>query len=184
MNRLVRSAGFVTVVIDHDLKTVQMIRKFGYRGFFGDPTRPDLLSAAGLDDASILVAAIDDPASCVKLVTYARKARPDLHIIARARDRVHVYQLYQAGANDIVRELYDSSLRAGRYALENLGLTEFEASEAQQTFFHHDRAAVRALAELWDPAIPLSENAAYVARVKELNNDLETVLAARAKEGD
>ena len=184
VNRLVRSAGFETVVIDHDLKTVQMIRKFGYRGFFGDPTRPDLLSAAGLDDASILVAAIDDPASCVKLVTYARKARPDLHIIARARDRVHVYQLYQAGANDIVRELYDSSLRAGRYALENLGLTEFEASEAQQTFFHHDRAAVRALAELWDPAIPLSENAAYVARAKELNNDLETVLAARAKEGD
>ncbi|MEN9012272.1 MAG: cation:proton antiporter, partial [Yoonia sp.] len=167
VNRLVRSAGFETVVIDHDLKTVQMIRKFGYRGFFGDPTRPDLLSAAGLDDASILVAAIDDPASCVKLVTYARKARPDLHIIARARDRVHVYQLYQAGANDIVRELYDSSLRAGRYALENLGLTEFEASEAQQTFFHHDRAAVRALAELWDPAIPLSENAAYVARAKE-----------------
>lgn len=184
VNRLVRSAGFETVVIDHDLKTVQMIRKFGYRGFFGDPTRPDLLSAAGLDDASILVAAIDDPASCVKLVTYARKARPDLHIIARARDRVHVYQLYQAGANDIVRELYDSSLRAGRYALENLGLTEFEASEAQQTFFHHDRAAVRALAELWDPAIPLSENAAYVARAKELNNDLETILAARAKEGD
>ncbi len=184
VNRLVRSAGFETVVIDHDLKTVQMIRKFGYRGFFGDPTRPDLLSAAGLDDARVLVAAIDDPASCVKLVTYARKARPDLHIIARARDRVHVYQLYQAGANDIVRELYDSSLRAGRYALENLGLTDFEAAEVEQTFFHHDRAAVRALAELWDPEIPLSENAAYVARAKELNNDLETVLAARAKESD
>lgn len=184
VNRLVQSAGFDTVVIDHDLQTVQMIRKFGFRGFFGDPTRPDLLNAAGLADATVLVAAIDDPAACVKLVAYARKARPDLHIVARARDRVHAYELFNAGANDIVRELFDSSLRAGRYALENLGLTEFEAAEAQQTFFHHDRAGVRELAALWQPGVALSDNKAYVTRAKELNNELETALATRAQLGD
>ena len=184
VNRLVQSAGFDTVVIDHDLQTVQMIRKFGFRGFFGDPTRPDLLNAAGLADATVLVAAIDDPAACVKLVAYARKARPDLHIVARARDRVHAYELFNAGANDIVRELFDSSLRAGRYALENLGLTEFEAAEAQQTFFHHDRAGVRELAALWQPGVALGDNKAYVTRAKELNNELETALATRAQLGD
>jgi len=184
VNRLVQSAGFDTVVIDHDLQTVQMIRKFGFRGFFGDPTRPDLLNAAGLADATVLVAAIDDPAACVKLVAYARKARPDLHIVARARDRVHAYELFNAGANDIVRELFDSSLRAGRYALENLGLTEFEAAEAQQTFFHHDRAGVRELAALWQPGLALGDNKAYVTRAKELNNELETALATRAQLGD
>jgi len=179
VNRLVQSAGFSTVVIDNDLTTVQMMRKFGFRGFFGDPTRPDLLSAAGLDEAKVLVAAIDDPKSTVKLVAYARKARPDLHIIARARDRVHVYELYAAGADDIVRELFDGSLRAGRYALENLGLSDFEAAEAEQTFFHHDRAAVRELAELWKPGVSLADNPAYVARARELNNDLETALGSR-----
>tara|TARA_R110002051_G_scaffold50724_3_gene97904 strand:- start:16744 stop:18618 length:1875 start_codon:yes stop_codon:yes gene_type:complete len=179
VNRLLQSAGFSTVVIDNDLPTVQMMRKFGYRGFFGDPTRPDLLAAAGLDDAHILVVAINDKASAVKLVAYARKARPDLHIIARAHDRVHVYELYAAGADDIVRELFDSSLRAGRYALENLGLTEFEAAEAETMFFEHDRAAIRELAELWQPGVPLAENAAYVAQAKKLNNDLETALATR-----
>jgi CPA2 family monovalent cation:H+ antiporter-2 len=148
VNRLVQSAGFSTVAIDNDLRTVQMMRKLGFRGFFGDPTRPDLLNAAGLDEARILVNAIDDRASAVKLVTFVRKARPDIHIIARARDRVHVYELYAAGAKDIIRETFDGSLRAGSYALENLGLSEFEAAEAKQMFYDHDRATVRELAEL------------------------------------
>ena len=179
VNRLVESAGFSTVVIDSDLATVQMMRKFGFRGFFGDPTRPDLLKAAGLEDAKVLVVAIDNKDAAIQLVAYARKQRPDIHIIARARDRVHVYELYDAGANDIVREMFDSSLRAGRYALEKLGLTEFEAAEAQETFYHHDRAALRELADLWQPGVPVQDNPEFVARAKQLNNDLETALASR-----
>ncbi len=184
VNRLVQSAGFSTVVIDSNLTTVQTMRKFGFRGFFGDPTRPDLLNAAGLEDAKVLVVAIDNKESAVKLVAYARKARPDLHIIARARDRVHVYELYDAGANDIVREMFDSSLRAGRYALENLGLSEFEAAEAEETFYHHDRTALRELAALWKPGVPVAEVPEYVKRSKELNTDLETALAARQQADD
>ena len=76
------------MVIDNDLAAVQMMRKFRFRGFFGDPTRPDLLNIAGLDDARIPIIAIDDRAATIKLVAYARKTHPDLHIIARARDRV------------------------------------------------------------------------------------------------
>ncbi|MEO1640741.1 MAG: monovalent cation:proton antiporter-2 (CPA2) family protein [Pseudomonadota bacterium] len=179
VNRLVQSAGFETVVIDNDLATVQMMRTFGFRGFFGDPTRPDVLKAAGLDEARVLVVAVDSKKDAVKLVHYARKHRPDLHIIARARDRVHVYELYEAGANDIVREMFDSSLRAGRYALENLGLSEFEAAEIEHTFYQHDRKTLRELAELWEPGKAVSDIPAYVARAKELNNELETAFATR-----
>jgi len=101
VNRLVQSAGFDTVVIDSDLQTVQTMRKFGFRGFFGDPSRPDILAAAGIENAKVLVVALDDKAKANQLVAYARKAKPDIHIIARARDRVHVYELYDAGADDI-----------------------------------------------------------------------------------
>ncbi|SFS14781.1 monovalent cation:proton antiporter-2 (CPA2) family protein [Yoonia litorea] len=184
VNRLVRSAGFDTVVVDNSLATVQMMRKFGFRGFFGDPTRPDLLKAAGLEDARVLVVAIDDKSNAVKLVRYARKARPDLHIIARARDRVHVHELYDAGADDIVREMFDSSLRAGRYVLENLGLTEFEAAEAEQAFYQHDRTALRELAELWKPGVPVSDLPDYVARARELNSSLEMELSARQQNAE
>ena len=92
---------------------------------------------------------------------------------------MHVYELYAAGANDIVREMFDSSLRAGRYALENLGLSEFEAAEAEQTFYQHDRKAMRELASLWKPGIPVADLPDYVERSRALNNDLETALATR-----
>ena len=181
VNRMVRSAGFSTVVLDHDLETIETMRRFGVRGFFGDPSRPDILHAAGLASAQVLVVALDDRASALTLVAYARKERPDLHIVARAYDRVHVYELYQAGANDIVREMFDSSLRAGRYVLENMGLTEFEAAEAQTTFYHADRAAVRELAEMWKPGVKVEDNPEYIARAKALNKDLETALVGQVK---
>jgi len=177
VNRLVQSSGFSTVVLDHSLETVQLMRTFGFKGFFGDPTRPDILNAAGLAEAEVLVVALDSKASAIKLVKYARKHHPDLHIVARARDRVHVYELYAAGADDIVRELFDSSLRAGRYVLENLGLSEFEAAEAEMEFYRHDRKILRDLAEVWDPDTPISQNKDYIKRARAANRDLEAALA-------
>ncbi len=176
VNRLVQSSGYKTVVIDHDMQTIELMRRFGFRGFFGDPTRPELLHAAGIKDAKVLVAALDDPKATTKLVRFARRTREDLFIVARAHDRTHVYELYQAGANKIVREMFDSSLRAGRYVLEEIGMTEYEAAIAQETFYHHDRETVAELAALWDPTVPSSENEAYVKRARELEKELETAL--------
>lgn len=182
VNRMVTMSGFRTTVLDHDLNVIQLLRKFGFRGYVGDPTRPELLRAAGLDKARVLVVCLDDRASAVRLVDYARRQRPDLHIIARARDREHVFELFRAGANDIIREYFDSSLRAARYVLENMGLSEYEASELQKTFFRLDRAAVRDLAEVWIAGLPVEQNPAYVARTKELNRELEAALLDRFSE--
>jgi CPA2 family monovalent cation:H+ antiporter-2 len=179
VNRLVQSAGFNTTVLDHDIRTIELIRAFGTKAFFGDPTRPEILHAAGLNDAKVLVVALDDPNAAVKLVQYAREHRPDIHIIARASDRMQVFRLYRAGADDIVRELFDSSLRAGRYVLEHLGLTDFEAHEAEAMYYQLDREALAELAELWDPNIPIQSNKAYMKRARELNKELETALLAQ-----
>ena len=176
VNRLLRMSGLTTVVLDADAGTIETMRRFGVKGFFGDPSRPELLHAAGLMEASVLVVAVDSRDNATKIVKLARTARPDLHIVARARDRVHVYELYQAGANDIVRETFDSSIRAGRYVLENMGFTDYEAAKLSQTYFHVDRGAMRDLASLWVPGQPVHLNAAYVARAKQLDADLETAL--------
>ncbi len=183
VNRLVQSAGFRTTVLDHNLETIQTMRRFGFKGFFGDPTRPELLHAAGLRTAKVLVVALDDADAAVRLTAYARRERPDLHIIARAFDRVQVYRLHRAGANDIVREMFDSSLRAGRYVLENMGLTEYEAHELERAFFKLDRAALRELAELWKPDVPVEQNEAYTKRSRELNKELEAALVTLLDEG-
>jgi monovalent cation:H+ antiporter-2, CPA2 family len=176
VNRLVRMSGMSTVVLDSDMATIETMRRFGVKGFFGDPARPELLEAAGLAEAEVLVVAVDSAESATRIVAYARKQRPDLHIVARARDRVHVYELYQAGANDIVRETFDSSIRAGRYVLENMGFTEYEAAKVSQAYFRVDRAAMRDLASLWEPGKPVHLNEAYVERAKQLDRDLETAL--------
>ena len=176
VNRLVRMSGLSTVVLDSDMATIETMRRFGVKGFFGDPANPALLEAAGLAEAAILVVAVDDRDNANLIVRYARGQRPDLHIVARARDRVHVYELYQAGANDIVRETFDSSIRAGRYVLENMGFTEYEAAKLSQTYFKVDRAAMRDLASLWVPGQPVHMNDAYIERAKQLDRDLETAL--------
>lgn len=176
VNRLVRMSGLSTVVLDADMATIDTLRRFGVKGFFGDPSRPELLEAAGLQDAAVLVVAVDNRDSALRIVRHARQARPDLHIVARAHDRVNVYELYQAGANDIVRETFDSSIRAGRYVLENMGFTDYEASEMSKTYFKLDRAALREMAELWVPGQPVHLNEAYVTRTKQLESDMESAL--------
>lgn len=176
VNRLMRTSGISSVVLDSDMGVIDTLRRFGIKGFFGDPARPELLDAAGLATAEVLVVAVDDRDNALKIVRHARRVRPDIHIVARARDRVHVYELYQAGANDIVRETFDSSVRAGRYVLENTGFTEYEAAQLSQAFWRIDRAAMRDLAELWVPGQPLDQNPAYIQRARELEQDLASAL--------
>jgi len=176
VNRLVRMSGATTVVLDSDMAAIEQMRRFGAKGFFGDPSRPELLEAAGLAKASVLVVAVDDPEKTNKIVAYARKQRPDIHIVSRAYDRPHVYALYQAGANDIVRETYDSSIRAGRYVLENIGFTDYEAAKLSQTYFKVERAAMRDLAAVWVPGQPVHLNEAYIARARQLDEDLASAM--------
>lgn len=176
VNRLVRMSGIQTVVLDADMAAVQLMRRFGVKGFYGDPTRPELLAAAGLHEAEVLVVAVDNRESALKIVRHARHENPGIHIVARARDRADVYELYQAGADDIVRETFDSSVRAGRYVLENAGLTEYEAAKVTQAYYQRDRASIRELAELWVSGQPIHLNEAYVARAKELDAELEAAL--------
>lgn len=179
VHRMLRGAGLSTVVLDRDVEMVQLLRQFGTKTYMGDPTRPELLEAAGLKTARILVVALDDKAAAIKLVKMAKKANPDIHIVARAYDRVHTYELYRAGADQIVREMFDSSLRAGRYVLEQSGWSDTEAYEAREAFFRHDRDAMLALAKVWKPGVPIKDNPEYAERAREYNKELENALMSR-----
>jgi len=178
VNRFVRSAGFGTTLIDYNLKRVQFMRRLGVKTFLGDPTRPDLLRAAGLATARVLVIAINNPEGAVKIVRHAKRVNPEIFIIVRARDRAHTYELLHAGADKVVRELFDSSLRAGRYVLENVGLTEFEAAHAEEIFYRHDRHTIQELRGLWKPGVPSSDNQPYLDRAIALEGDIQSALLA------
>ncbi|HHC29081.1 MAG TPA: potassium transporter, partial [Rhodobacterales bacterium] len=176
VNRLVRSAGINTTLLDHNLKRVQFMRRLGVKTFLGDPTRPDLLRAAGLAEAQVLVIAINNPEGAVKIVEIAKRLNPDIRIVVRAKDRAHTYELLHAGAKHVVRELFDSSLRAGRYVLEDVGLSEYEASRAVRIFDQHDRHTIRELRSLWRHGVPSAENQSYLDRAIELEKDIQSAL--------
>ena len=176
VDRMVQAAGYSTTVIDYDSQQLEIVRKFGFRTYFGDATRPDLLASAGIDKARLLVVALDEREQIDKLVQYAVKNFPGLHVLARAIDRNHVYELWAYGCRDIVRETYDSSLRMGRSAFEALGMDEDQAEAAADAFETMDRSTMRDIANLYRLDIPYHENEALIARVRELRSEWDPIL--------
>jgi CPA2 family monovalent cation:H+ antiporter-2 len=167
VNRILLSAGFKTVVLDYQSEQLDVLRAFGVKVFFGDAMRPDLLHAAGIEEAKMLVIAIDDKASATELVRYVTENYPHVYVVVRAIDRHHVYELWSAGARDIIRETFDSSLRAGRSALEALGVHPYDAERQVRGFVINDQEQMLALASSYDPDIPAHENEEYVRRTRE-----------------
>ncbi|MDH3587813.1 MAG: cation:proton antiporter [Gammaproteobacteria bacterium] len=167
VNRILLSAGFKTVVLDYQSEHLERLRAFGIRVYFGDAMRPDLLHAAGIEEAKMLVIAIDERESATELVRYVTENHPHVYIVVRAMDRHHVYELWNAGARDIIRETFDSSLRAGRSALQALGVHPYDAERQVKGFVLNDREQMLELASVYDPDIPAHENVEYVEKTKK-----------------
>ena len=166
VRRMLMAAGHAPTGIDFSSKQLDMLKAFGFRAYYGDATRPDLLHSAGIEDAKLLVIAIDGKEQITELAKYVHHNYPHVHIIARAVDRNHVYDLWAAGCRDIVRETYDSSLRMGRSAFEALGATKKQAEEIKLAFNSLDRKSMLEMAEHYDPNIPALEKKVYIAKVR------------------
>lgn len=171
VNRMLRGSGFETTVIDYSAATLEMLRAYNVKVYYGDATRPDLLHAAGIDEADLMIIAIDDKEHITELARYVIAQHPHVHVIARAVDRHHVYDLWAVGCRDIIRETFDSSLRVGRSALEALGISCERAQHISSEFETVDRRYMQEMASLYRPDIPNHENPAYVAKVIELNQE-------------
>ncbi len=182
VNRMLKGLGHKTVVLDGRPETIERMRRFGIKGFYGEVDRPALLEAAGIAKAKAIVLATDDPEKNLRIARYISKRYPDVQIIARARDRHHVYALYAAGARNSVREVFDSGVRAGKYALEALGYSDDEVERVSAAFFEHDREMLAELAELWDPEVPLEMNKPYIEKARYQHDSIEKVLRGQIEE--
>ncbi|HEX5659203.1 MAG TPA: glutathione-regulated potassium-efflux system protein KefC [Polyangiales bacterium] len=145
VGRLLLATGHRATVLDHDPDAVQTLRKFGFRVFYGDATRMDLLEAAGIAHAKVLVNAIDDQEDSLELVDAVREKFPKLPILARARNVTHYYELRLRGVEIVERETFESALALGRRALEQLGRPPYEAQEISDRFKRHNVQSVEAM---------------------------------------
>ena len=140
VGRLLLAQGLGATVLDHDADIVETIRQFGFRVFYGDASRLDLLRLSGAATAKILVVAVDDKAQSLKIVDLAQEHFPHLQIVARARDVPHWNALRDRGVVRVERELFESSLRSARSVLEILGYPPHEARQQAMRFRQHNFA--------------------------------------------
>ena len=138
--RVMLSQDIPTTVLDHSVEILEIARAFGYRVFYGDATRLDLLRIAGAEHARVLVVAVDDPEQSLKIVTLARKHFPQLQLVARARDLTHWNALRDLGVTLVQRELFESSLESARTVLELMGQSPTRAQEMTRRFREHNIA--------------------------------------------
>ncbi|MCB1380928.1 MAG: monovalent cation:proton antiporter-2 (CPA2) family protein [Alphaproteobacteria bacterium] len=143
VGRLLAARGIKAVIMDHDAEQIEALRKFGYKVYYGDATRSDLLEAAGAREAAALVIAIDDREKALAIVEAARQHFPHLQIFARAYDRMHAYELLNAGVEHVHREVFASSVDLAEGLLASLGHHPYEARRAARAFKLHDEALLR-----------------------------------------
>jgi monovalent cation:proton antiporter-2 (CPA2) family protein len=170
VSRLLHADGIYSTLLDHDSGQIELTGRFGYKVFYGDASRVQLLRSAGADEARLLVIAIDDREKAVKMAVSAREFFPHLKVLARAYDRSHAYELMDAGADVITRETFGSALVMGEEALRLLGYDEARAYRVMRTFKRHDEAGLRKLYAVW------GDDHAYGLRVRQSVEDLERVL--------
>ena len=158
VNDLLRLSGYATTVVDLNPNMIKGFNEYGIKSYFGDASRREFLIAAGLEQAEVLVIAIDNKEQAENIVHFAREVNPNIKIIARAYDRFSTFALHEAGANEIVRETFDSAVRAGKRALEALGMEPELVKNIGDYYFDADRHEVALMSQVYDPNVGLFQN--------------------------
>ncbi|MEG0920088.1 MAG: glutathione-regulated potassium-efflux system protein KefC [Comamonas sp.] len=160
VTRVLLSQGIKAVILDHSVEMLEVAKNFGYRVFYGDATRQDLLRIAGAEKAEVMVIAVDDEEQINQIVKITQKHFPHLKIVARAKDVAHWYALRDMGVQHVDRELFDASLQTAEKTLELMGFSPDDAQYVVTVFrahnielsdkmyeYHHDRATMLAISK-------------------------------------
>jgi glutathione-regulated potassium-efflux system ancillary protein KefC len=170
--RMLHAAGYEATMLDDDPDHVDQMRAFGFRVFYGDATRLDLLHAAGAGDADFLVIALDDSDATTRLARIVKAHFPKLGIIARARDMRHMFDLRDAGVETIERETWLSALRLGELAVAHASGDPERGRRTAEAFAQHD---VNVVAKLYE--VHRKGPDAHVTVSKELREQLARTLS-------
>ena len=176
VSRVLLAQGIPTTVLDHSVDMLEIAHTFGYRVFYGDATRLDLLRIAGAEHARILVVAVDDAEQSLQIAKLAREHFPHLQIVARARDVTHWNKLRDLGVTLVQRELFESSLQSAHTVLELMGLPPAQATAITQRFRTHNIA----LADRMYPHH--KDRAKFIAVAREGRNQFAEQMARERQE--
>jgi CPA2 family monovalent cation:H+ antiporter-2 len=171
IGRFLRANNVAATVLDNDSDNVDVLRRMGFKVYYGDATRYELLEIAGANKAQIIIIAIGDEEKRLEMIGTIKKHFPNLHILVRSTNRDDAYDLMNAGMMHIYRETFDTSLRVGIDALKLLGHRAHEATRSAKTFFIHDERTLKYLSSI-------RNEQEYVNAVREHVEELELIMQA------
>jgi len=145
LGRFLRANGVEATILDNNSDQVDLLRRMGFKVFYGDATRIDILRSAGAEQARLLVVAIDDPATGHHMVQTVKKHFPQLQIIARAGNNLDAHELMDLDVQHVYRDFLDTAVRAGVDVLSALGYRRYSATRAGQDFIRYDEQAMQHL---------------------------------------
>lgn len=164
VGRFLHAHQIATILLDHDPDHIAFTQRLGFKVFFGDATRLDLLQAAGADKCRALVIALDDKAAALKLADMARSQFPHLPILVRAWDLPHLFQFQDLGIDNIRRETFDSALALAEDTLRELGYSAILARRSARLFRKHEAMSIQQI---------------YQARKESPERGIEVAISAR-----
>lgn len=136
--QLLLADGVETTLIDANPERVAQAAQFGFKVYFGDGSRLDVLRAAKADQARAIVVCVDDPVISKRIVAIVQSSFPLTELVVKAYDRGHALELFGMGVTHVVRETFESALLIGRQALEAVGVDEERAAEIEQDVRRRD----------------------------------------------
>jgi len=163
VGRILSMRGIAYTALEQDSEQLEVVRRFGGKVYYGDPSRPDLLRAAGAEHARLLVVALEDMEQTLRVVEVARRTFPNLRVVARARNRRHAHLLMDRGITRLVRETFHSSLRLSEMVLEDLGVAADEARRAVELFRQYDERSLLESQAFYDDERQLIQSARQAA---------------------
>jgi glutathione-regulated potassium-efflux system ancillary protein KefC len=172
VGRLLHANKIETTIIDNNPDHIEYVRKFGFKVFYGDVSRSDLMYAAGADKARLFIMAIDDWETTKETIETIRKHFPNLTILARARDKIQAYELMNLGVTVFVRETFNSALQLGEEVLRHLGYGAYQAKMSAHKFSVHDHALLYELYNVYQDEEKL------ISHSRKAREDLERIFEA------
>lgn len=170
VGRFLKYNGTNCTILDLDPGQIDIVRKIGFKVFYGDATRLELLHAAHVENAEIFIVAVDDKEVSNHIVDVVQKHFPHLKILVRAIDRRHHYELLEKKVDYIKMETFNSALDVGSKALARLGFSNYQAYKNAQLFQQYDSSQMAEMASHWE------EKKSYFVREREKNDALEELL--------
>lgn len=177
VNRLLIANGVPTVVLDYQVSQIDRMRAINVKSFYGDASRAELLHTAGLDDASLLVVAIDDTVRSVEIVKHVKHTYSHVQVLARAYDRGHLFELKEAGADYVISETYNSALALAGEALKRTGMHAFRVEQLKHEFTTAEQQHFDKLFHSWrheDDGVGFGDH--YLSLFMQIEEELITTM--------